>query len=67
MSSVHHFVSLPLALHDELNELAQQRGVSVSDILIESLVEHLEEHRGLLWQQDALPVWSGYEVKPLFA
>lgn len=48
MAYVHHFISLPLDLHSELTEIARQRGISLSDILFESLLNAAEEHRPLL-------------------
>lgn len=48
MPFVNHFISLPLDLHTELAEIARQRGISLSDILFESLLNAAEDHRPLL-------------------
>ncbi len=45
MQHVNHFLSLPLDLHAELCRYAQLRGMSLSDILFESIVTAAEEHR----------------------
>lgn len=59
MPYVNHFISLPLDLHSELSEIARQRGISLSDILFESLLNAAEEHRPLL-NPPSLPYpWLG--------
>ena len=45
MPSVNLFLSLPSDLHAELYEFARQRGISLSDIVIESLLDNAEAHR----------------------
>ena len=45
MQHVNHFVSLPSDLHAELCDFARQRGISLSDMVIESLLKNAEAHR----------------------
>ena len=57
MTFVHHFLSLPSDLHEELSLIAERRGISLSDLLIESLVQNAEAHRECLLQSMPKTGW----------
>lgn len=48
MHHVNHFIALPLDLHKELCEIARERGINVSDFLVESVLNAVEDHHSRL-------------------